>query len=116
MDEIILPSTQESVIVPSVVPAAATSERVSYADAQIQEVELAKIVPNPFQPRKVFEPEALKELADSIKEHGVIQPLVVTKTPTGYELVVGERRFRASQLAGLEKVPAIVKEAMVDQT
>lgn len=92
------------------------SEKVSYADAAIQEIELAKIVPNPFQPRKVFEPEALKELADSIKEHGVIQPLVVTKTPVGFELVVGERRFRASQLAGLEKVPAIVKEAMVDQT
>ena len=92
------------------------SERVSYADAAIQEIEVAKIVPNPFQPRKVFNPEALKELADSIREHGVIQPLVVTKTPTGYELVVGERRFRASQLAGLVKVPAIVKETMVDQT
>lgn len=118
MDEIIPTSTQESVIVPAAIPpaVAAPSERVSYADAQIQEVELAKIVPNPFQPRKVFEPEALKELADSIKEHGVIQPLVVTRTPNGYELVVGERRFRASQLAGLEKVPAIVKEAMVDQT
>lgn len=93
-----------------------TSERVSYADAQIREIELAKIIPNPYQPRKVFEPEALKELADSIREHGVIQPLVVTKTETGYELVVGERRFRASQLAGMVKVPAIVKEAMVDQT
>ncbi len=118
MDEIISTSTQESIIVPPITPPTvpAASERVSYADAQIQEVELAKIVPNPFQPRKVFEPEALKELADSIKEHGVIQPLVVTKTPTGYELVVGERRFRASQLAGLEKVPAIVKETMVDQT
>lgn len=91
-------------------------ERVSYTDAQIQEIEVAKIAPNPFQPRKTFEPTALKELADSILEHGVIQPLVVTKTPVGYELVVGERRFRASQLAGLEKVPAIIKEAMVDQT
>jgi ParB family chromosome partitioning protein len=92
------------------------SERVSYADAQIQEIEVALIVPNPFQPRKVFQPEALRELADSIREHGVIQPLVVTKTPVGYEIVVGERRFRASQLAGLLKVPAIVKEGMVDQT
>ncbi len=92
------------------------SERVSYADAQIQEIEVAKISPNPFQPRKVFQPEALKELAESIKIHGVIQPLVVTKTATGYEIVVGERRFRASQLAGLEKVPAIVIESMVDQT
>ncbi len=95
---------------------APADDRVSYADAQIQEIEVAKIVPNPFQPRKTFEPLALKELADSIKEHGVIQPLVVTKTPGGYELVVGERRFRASQLAGIEKVPAIIKEAMVDQT
>lgn len=91
-------------------------EKVSYADARIEEIEVAKISPNPFQPRKTFEPAALKELADSIKEHGVIQPLVVTKTPVGYELVVGERRFRASQLAGLEKVPAIIKEQMVDQT
>ncbi len=99
-----------------VVAAAEQAGRVSYSDAKIQEIELAKIVANPFQPRKVFEPEALKELADSIKEHGVIQPLVVTVTPTGYEIVVGERRFRASQLAGLVKVPAIVKEAMVDQT
>lgn len=99
-------------------PAQATpeQEKVSYADAKIEEIEVAKISPNPFQPRKVFEPAALRELADSIKEHGVIQPLVVTKTPVGYELVVGERRFRASQLAGLEKVPAIIKEAMVDQT
>ena len=91
-------------------------EKVSYADAKIQEIEVAKISPNPFQPRKVFEQAALRELADSIKEHGVIQPLVVTKTPVGYELVVGERRFRAAQLAGLERIPAIIKEAMVDQT
>lgn len=100
---------------PSVTPNL-EQDRISYADAQIQEIEVAKISPNPYQPRKVFQAEALKELATSIKEHGVIQPLVVTKTLTGYELVVGERRFRASQLAGLEKVPAIVKEAMVDQT
>jgi len=91
-------------------------DKVSYADAKIEEIEVAKIAPNPYQPRKTFDPNALKELADSIKEHGVIQPLVVTKTPIGYELVVGERRFRASQLAGLLLVPAIIKEAMVDQT
>ncbi|MCL5775282.1 MAG: ParB/RepB/Spo0J family partition protein [Patescibacteria group bacterium] len=102
---------------PATTPSAPdASDRISYADAQIQEIEVAKIAPNPFQPRKVFEPAALRELADSIKEHGVIQPLVVTRTPVGYELVVGERRFRASQLAGLEKVPAIIKQAMVDQT
>ncbi len=95
---------------------AAVTERVSYEDASIQEIDITKIAPNPFQPRKVFEPTALKELADSIKEHGVIQPLVVTKTPVGYELVVGERRFRASLLAGMKMVPAIIKEQMVDQT
>jgi len=92
------------------------SDRVSYADAQIQEIDLAKVVPNPFQPRKQFNQEALQELADSIREHGVIQPLVVTETSTGYELVVGERRFRASQLAGLTRVPAIVKKTLGDQT
>lgn len=91
-------------------------EGVSYADAQIQEIDVTKIVPNPYQPRKIFDPDGLKELADSIREHGVIQPLVVTQTPTGYELVVGERRFRASILAGLQKVPAIVKQTLGDQT
>jgi ParB family chromosome partitioning protein len=92
------------------------SDRISYADANIMEVELNKIVPNPFQPRKNFNETALRELADSIREHGVIQPLVVNKTESGYELVVGERRFRASQLAGLSKVPVIVKAGMQDQT
>jgi ParB family transcriptional regulator, chromosome partitioning protein len=108
--------SQDLPINQSVVELAPNPEKVSYADAQIQEIEVAKVSPNPFQPRKVFEPAALRELADSIKEHGVIQPLVVTKTAVGYEIVVGERRFRASQLAGLEKVPAIIKESMVDQT
>jgi ParB/RepB/Spo0J family partition protein len=101
---------------PSNTATSAEQDKISYVNAKIQEIEVAKIAPNPFQPRKVFEQAALKELADSIKEHGVIQPLVVTVTPVGYELVVGERRFRAAQLAGLEKVPAIIKEAMVDQT
>lgn len=95
---------------------ASAGERVSYADAQIEEIEVTKIVPNPFQPRKIFDPEGLKELAKSIREHGVIQPLVVTKTSAGYELVVGERRFRASILAGLPRVPAIVKHSLQDQT
>lgn len=95
---------------------ALVSEKISYEDASIQEIDITKISPNPFQPRKNFEVNALKELADSIKEHGVIQPLVVTKIPTGFELVVGERRFRAAVLAGLKAVPAIIKEQMVDQT
>lgn len=91
-------------------------EKVSYGDAKIQEIDITKVVPNPYQPRKIFEEKALQELADSIREHGVIQPIVVTETPSGYELVVGERRFRASQLAGVEKIPAIVKKQMQDQT
>ena len=91
-------------------------KKVSYADAQIQEIEVTKIVPNPYQPRKIFDPEGLKELASSIREHGVIQPIVVTLTSAGYELVVGERRFRASILAGLRSVPAIVKQSLGDQT
>jgi ParB family chromosome partitioning protein len=115
-----LPATPPVVQALPAVPAADNllpdPEKVSYADAKIQEIDVSKISPNPFQPRKVFEAVALRELANSIKEHGVIQPLVVTLTPVGYELVVGERRFRAAQLAGLEKVPAIIKEAMVDQT
>lgn len=92
------------------------TEKVSYADSSIQELEISKIVANPYQPRTQFKPEALQELADSIKEHGVIQPIVVTETSNGYEIVVGERRFRASQLAGLTKVPAIVKKTLHDQT
>jgi len=120
LTETILSITPTPAVIPNNPPpvhqATPAEERVSYSDAKIEEIEVSKISPNPFQPRKTFEPTALRELADSIKEHGVIQPLVVTKTPIGYELVVGERRFRASQLAGLEKVPAIIKEAMVDQT
>lgn len=93
----------------------AAATRISYADAKVSEVAIDQIVPNPYQPRKVFDPVQLQELANSIAEHGVIQPLVVNQTDTGYELVVGERRFRASQLAGLKMVPVIVKSGMQDQ-
>lgn len=106
---------EESSAQPIAVPVS-VSDKVSYSDAQIQEIDVSQVVANPYQPRKVFNPEALRELADSIREHGVIQPLVVTKTLTGYEIVVGERRFRASQLAGLTKVPAIIKAQLEDQT
>ncbi len=70
------------------------------------------IVPNPYQPRIELNPEDLVELADSIREHGVIEPLLVTKKdPTKYELIAGERRWRAARLAGLETVPVVIKEA-----
>lgn len=77
----------------------------------INEIELDKIVPNEYQPRKVFNDEKMKELAASIKEQGVIQPVIVHRTGSGYQLIAGERRWRASRLAGLKTIPALVKEA-----
>ncbi len=77
----------------------------------IAEIELDKIVPNEFQPRKTFQDDAMKELAASIKEHGVIQPIIVHRIGTNYGLIAGERRWRASRLAGLKTIPALVKEA-----
>ncbi len=77
----------------------------------ISEIELDKIIPNEYQPRKVFDDEKLKELAASIKEQGVIQPIIVHRTGGGYQLIAGERRWRASRLAGLKTIPALVKEA-----
>ena len=76
---------------------------------EIIEVNLNELRPNPYQPRKVFNDDALKELSDSIKEHGVFQPIIVKKSIKGYEIIAGERRVRASKLAGLEKIPAIVR-------
>ena len=76
-----------------------------------RDAELESIVPNPRQPRTVFEDEALQELAASIQEHGVLQPLVVRPKGEGYELIAGERRLRAAKLAGLKKVPIVVRQA-----
>jgi ParB family chromosome partitioning protein len=72
---------------------------------------IGEISPNPMQPRSTFDEVDLSELANSIREHGLIQPLIVTKTASGYTLVAGERRWRAAQLAGLDSIPVIVKEA-----
>jgi len=77
----------------------------------IIDIELDKIIPNEYQPRKVFNDEKMKELAASIKEQGVIQPIIVHRAGSGYQLIAGERRWRASRLAGLKTVPALVKEA-----
>ena len=70
---------------------------------------LDDIIPNRFQPREVFDDQALKELAVSIKEHGVIQPIIVRKVENKYEIIAGERRYKASTMAGLTKIPAIIK-------
>ena len=77
-------------------------------DAGIVEVNLVDIVPNRFQPRLSFDEKALNELAESIKAHGIIQPLVLRKTGDKYEIIAGERRFRAAGMAGLTKVPAVI--------
>ncbi|CVK18571.1 MULTISPECIES: ParB/RepB/Spo0J family partition protein [Sporomusa] len=76
----------------------------------VNEIAIKDITPNLHQPRRDFDEEALAELAQSIKQHGVIQPVVVRKTLSGYELVAGERRWRASQIAGLKMIPAVVRE------
>lgn len=76
---------------------------------QIVEINLSELRANPYQPRKNFDEEALNELALSIKEHGVFQPIIVKKSIKGYEIIAGERRVRASKLAGLTKIPAIVR-------
>ncbi|MYL69281.1 ParB/RepB/Spo0J family partition protein [Halobacillus litoralis] len=82
---------------------------------EIQHVAIKDCRPNPYQPRKQFEPEALEELKQSIAEHGILQPLIVRKSIKGYEIVVGERRFRAAQKAGLTHVPAIAREMTDEQ-
>jgi ParB family chromosome partitioning protein len=74
------------------------------------EIPLARIAPNPYQPRTAVDEQALADLAASIAEHGVLQPILVTETIDGYRLVAGERRVRASRLAGLERIPAVVRE------
>jgi ParB family transcriptional regulator, chromosome partitioning protein len=79
------------------------------------EIPLARIRPNPFQPRRTFAPEALAELEASIRLHGVLQPVVVRPAPGGYELIAGERRWRASRAAGLQSIPAVVRDDLSDQ-
>jgi ParB family chromosome partitioning protein len=74
------------------------------------EIPLARIRPNPRQPRQRMDAAELEALATSIREHGVLQPILVTETIDGYQLVAGERRFRASQMAGLERIPAVVRQ------
>lgn len=75
------------------------------------EVALVEIQPNPNQPRKLFEPDGLDELAASIRASGVLQPVIARRTAHGYELIAGERRWRAARQAGLERIPLIVREA-----
>lgn len=77
---------------------------------EIEMVKIDELRSNPYQPRKVFDEEALQELAVSIKEHGVFQPIIIKKSIKGYEIIAGERRVKASKMAGLEEIPAIVRD------
>ena len=99
------------------VPAVAKSEATPFevAGLTLMELPISQIVPNAAQPRKHFDEEALTELVHSIKEIGLLQPIVVRPTETGYELVAGERRFRASKKAGLKTIPALVRQTADEQ-
>lgn len=77
---------------------------------EIIKVNIDDLRPNPYQPRKVFDEEALKELSESIKEHGVFQPIIIKKSIKGYEIIAGERRVKASKLAGKKEIPAIIRD------
>ncbi len=78
--------------------------------SDILEIPLSEIRSNPYQPRKTFKEETLQELAESIKEYGIVEPIIVKKSIKGYELIAGERRTKAARLAGLETIPAIIKD------
>ena len=82
--------------------------------SSVKEINLRDIIPNPYQPRKVFDDEALKELSTSILTHGLLQPIVVVVKDEGYMLIAGERRLRASKLAGLDTIKAIVTDFAED--
>lgn len=84
-------------------------------NSDIREIDINKIVPDPDQHRKTFHSETINELSESIKIHGIIQPLIVRKEGTKYKIVAGERRYRASQLAGLDKLPVIIRDDITDR-
>ena len=81
------------------------------AEVELTNLPVAQIRPNPYQPRQRFDAERLQELSDSIRQQGVIQPIVVRRDTEGFELIAGERRLRAAQMAGFERIPALVKRA-----
>lgn len=99
--------------VPGAPTVSASSEQVKQpvpVGARYQEIPLGQIQPNPKQPRQVFDEDELAELVHSIREFGLLQPIVVRETPEGFELIMGERRWRAASKAGLKQIPAIVRE------
>lgn len=77
---------------------------------QVVELDIEMLQPNPLQPRGLINPDSLRDLVNSLREHGILEPLVVAKTPAGYQIIAGERRWRASKLLGLSVVPVIIRE------
>jgi len=92
-------------------PAIPTPRDGAEPGERVHQIQLASIVPSALQPRKDFRREALQELVDSIRQHGIIQPLIVRQSGARFELIAGERRFRAAQEIGLITVPAIIRTA-----
>ncbi|MBD2848014.1 ParB/RepB/Spo0J family partition protein [Paenibacillus sp. IB182496] len=88
----------------ALIPSLSVSE-----DDKVVEVPLEQLRPNPYQPRKTFDDDSIRELAESIKQHGVIQPIIVRSVLKGYEIIAGERRYRASSLIGMKTIPAVVR-------
>jgi len=86
-----------------------TTKHIDEQVSELKNLNISEITADPDQPRRTFDQDALNELAESVKEHGVLQPIIVTKHNGGYQIVAGERRFRASQLAGLTTIPALVR-------
>src|SRR5215468_4591313 len=95
---------------------AAAPPSTESATSPAQELPIASIVPNPLQPRKTFDSNSLQDLSDSLKRTGVLQPVVVRRHGHQYQIVVGERRWRAAKMAGLGHIPAIVREATEAQS
>jgi ParB family transcriptional regulator, chromosome partitioning protein len=79
-------------------------------DELVKEIPVKQCRPNPYQPRKTFQADAIEELKESIEQHGILQPIILRKSIKGYEIVVGERRFRAAKEAGLEVIPAVIRD------
>lgn len=91
-------------------PTASAVPITAFESPSLRQVPIDEIHPNPYQPRSDFDPEKLRELADSIKAKGILQPIVLRRAGTGYQIVAGERRWRAAHQAGLERVPAIIRD------
>lgn len=111
----LIPQKQQIEQKPADFSARPISQNQNYKEAVLN-IEVGKIQPNPYQPRKKFDDSALQDLASSIKEHGILQPITLVESENGkYKIIAGERRFRAAQIAGLQAVPAIVKDKKSDQ-